>query len=274
MSRNSRLVTMVFVLALLLVAVPALANASLVDTIQERGKLIVGIQTSAPPASMVNEKGEIVGFEADLAKMIADSMGVGLEFRQLTDATRIPMIQQGSVDIVIATMTHSRERDKVVDFSISYFWTGQRVLVPADSNISSIEDLAGKRIGTARGSTSEQNIMAAQPAAKILTYDDAATAFVSLQRGAVDAISTNESMLLSLRADSRNPADWKVVGPYFSAEPFGIAMRENDSRLRDAVNFALIEAWETGEFEEIYNRWYGPGTKYELPLNFEIEIWP
>lgn len=275
MLRSSRLSITALVIAVLLVsAVPAFANASLVDTIQNRGKLIVGIQTSAPPASMVNERGEIVGFEADLAKMIAGKMGVAVEFRQLTDATRIPIIQQGSVDIVIATMTHSRERDKVVDFSVTYFVTGQRVMVPVDSNIESIADLAGKRIGTARGSTSEQNILRVQPDAKILTYDDSATSFVALQRGAVDAISTDESMLLSLRADAKDPSAWKVVGSYFSTEPFGIAMRENDSKLRDTINFALMEAWETGEFEEIYNVWYGPGTKYELPLSFEIELWP
>ena len=273
MFRQRRMILIALVM-LMICALPGLASASLLDTIQQRGKLIVGIQTSAPPASMVNDRGEIVGFEVDLAKMIARKLGVAVEFKQLTDATRIPMIQQGAVDIVIATMTHTRERDKVVDFSITYFVTGQRILVPVDSTIETIEDLAGKRVGTARGSTSEQNILAAQPNAIILTYDDAATAFVALQRGAVDAISTDESMLLSLRADARNPQDWKVVGPYFSTEPFGIAMPQNESPLRDAVNFALMEAWESGEFQEIYNTRYGPGTKYELPLSFEIENWP
>ena len=262
MFRQRRMILIALVM-LMICALPGLASASLLDTIQQRGKLIVGIQTSAPPASMVNERGEIVGFEVD-CQMIARKLGVAVEFKQLTDATRIPMIQQGAVDIVIATMTHTRERDKVVDFSITYFVTGQRILVPVDSTIETIEDLAGKRVGTARGSTSEQNILAAQPNAIILTYDDAATAFVALQRGAVDAISTDESMLLSLRADARNPQDWKVVGPYFSTEPFGIAMPQNESPLRDAVNFALMEAWESGEFQGSTTP-VRPGTKYELP---------
>lgn len=261
----------VFALAL---SLPALANDSLLDTIQRKGKMIVGIQTSAPPASMVNAKGQVEGFEVDVAKAIGRRLGVSVEFKQLTDATRIPSVQQGATDIVIATMTHTRERDKVVDFSITYFVTGQRILVPSGSPIKTIDDLAGKKVGTARGSTSEQNIREAQPKARILSYDDSATAFVALQRGAVDAISTDESVLLSLKANAKNPSAWQVVGPYFSYEPFGIAMRQDDSKLRDAINSALMEMWESGEFEHIYNRWYGPETKYELPLNFRMELWP
>ncbi|NLH88664.1 MAG: transporter substrate-binding domain-containing protein, partial [Firmicutes bacterium] len=101
----------VFALAL---SLPALANDSLLDTIQRKGKMIVGIQTSAPPASMVNAKGQVEGFEVDVAKAIGRRLGVSVEFKQLTDATRIPSVQQGATDIVIATMTHTRERDKVV----------------------------------------------------------------------------------------------------------------------------------------------------------------
>jgi len=249
-------------------------NASLLDSIREKGKIVVGIQTSAPPAAMVNESGQVVGFEVDLAKAIADKLGVKIEYKQLTDATRIPAIQQGSADIVIATMTHTRDRDKVVDFSITYFVTGQRILVPKDSPISSVADLAGKRVGTSRGSTSEQNIMRAQPKVKLLAFDDTTTAFVALQQGAVDAITTDESLLLSIKAGSKDPSAWKVVGPYFSTEPFGIAMRQNDSPLRHFVNVSLMELWDSGQFKSIYDKWYGPGTKYELPLNFKMETWP
>lgn len=270
------LLTVAICLTLLMVGFStfASASASLLDTIKHRGKIIVGVQTSAPPASMVNEKGEIVGFEVDLAKAIAEKLGVKVEFKQLTDATRIPSILQGSTDIVIATMTHTRERDKVVDFSITYFVTGQRILVPKNSHIKGITDLAGKKVGVPRGSTSEQNVARKQPKARILAFDDIPTAFLALQQGAVDAISSDESVLLSTKANAKDPNAWKVVGEYFSSEPFGIAMRENDSKLRDFINNALIELWQSGEFKKIYDKWYGPGTKYELPLNFEMEVWP
>ena len=244
------------------------------DAIKKRGKLIVGLQPAAPPASMINAKGELEGFEVDLAKALADALGVGLEMKQTSDAIRIPSLLQGAVDLEIATMTHTRERDKQIDFSITYFVTGQRVMVRKGSPIKSVKDLSGKKVGTAKGSTSEQNLMKANPKARLVTFDDVSTAFLALQNKTVDAITTDESLLLSLKAGAANPGDYEVVGEYFSKEPFGIGMRQGAADLRDFVNSTLMKLWETGKFKEIYNTWYGPKSKYALPLNFEMEIWP
>ncbi len=244
------------------------------DAIKKRGKLIVGVQPAAPPASMINAQGELEGFEVDLAKALAAELGVGLELKQTSDAIRIPSLLQGSVDLEVATLTHTRERDKQIDFSITYFMTGQRIMVRKGSPIKSVRDLTGKKVGTAKGSTSEQNLMRANPKARLVTFDDVSTAFLALKNKTVDAITTDESLLLSLKAGAEKPNDYEVVGEYFSKEPFGIGMRQGASDLRDFVNFTLMKLWETGKFKEIYNKWYGPNTKYALPLSFEMEVWP
>lgn len=272
-----RLSVFLVVLLAVLVSLGMVATvfaADELDVIKKRGRLIVGVQPAAPPASMINVKGELEGFEVDLAKTLANELGVELEMKQTSDAIRIPSLLQGSVDLEIATLTHTRERDKQIDFSITYFITGQRIMVRKGSPIKSVKDLSGKKVGTAKGSTSEQNLLKANPKARMVTFDDTSTAFLALKNKTVDAITTDESLLLSLKAGAEKPGDYEVVGEYFSKEPFGIGIRQGASELRDFVNRTLMKLWETGKFKQLYDKWYGPNTKYALPLNYEMEIWP
>src|SRR5262249_53735090 len=101
----------------------------------------------------------------------------------------IPLLQQGRIDLIAATLTHYRERDKVIDFSIGYFWTGQKLMVKKDSNIKSLADLAGKRAGTTVGALSLQNLIRAQPKATGQTFEGYPEAFLARQRGLIEALS-------------------------------------------------------------------------------------
>ena len=249
--------------------------AGKLEDIKKKGVLVAGVKDSQPPFGYVDESSrEIVGFEIDLMKLLADKLGVKLETKPVTSSTRIPMLTQGDIDIVAATMTHSRERDKTIDFSVTYFLSQQKLLVKKDSGITSIKQLAGKKIGSAKGSTSEQNAKRAQPEAAVISYETYPEAFLALKQGKVEAVTTDDAILLGLRNKDDNPGDYALVGETISAEPYGLGLAPNDSAFRHAVNVALMEMWTSGEYQKIYDKWFGKDTKFYIPLTFSMELWP
>ncbi|WP_243362139.1 ABC transporter substrate-binding protein [Fundidesulfovibrio terrae] len=261
------------ILVLAMCVSPAFAGK--LDDIKKKGVLVAGVKDSQPPFGYVDEQSkQIVGFEIDLMNALATKLGVKLEIKPVTSSTRIPMLTQGDIDIVAATMTHSRERDKTIDYSITYFLSQQKLLVKKSSGLTSIKDFAGKKIGSAKGSTSEQNAKKAQPAATIVSFETYPEAFLALKQGKVDAVTTDDAILLGIKNKDDKPEDYDLVGEAISAEPYGLGMVENDSKFRDAVNFALMEMWTTGEYQKIYDKWFGKDTKFYIPLTWTMELWP
>uniref|UniRef100_I2PWL1 Periplasmic component of amino acid ABC-type transporter/signal transduction system n=1 Tax=Desulfovibrio sp. U5L TaxID=596152 RepID=I2PWL1_9BACT len=260
---------------LLTLALAATALAGKLEDIKSRGTLVAGVKDSQPPFGYVDEKSnQIVGFEIDLMEALAKRLGVKLELKPVTSSTRIPMLTQGAVDIVAATMTHQKGREDQVDFSITYFMTGQKLLVKKDGGIKSVADLAGKKVASVKGSTSEQNVKKAQPDSTVLSFETYPEAFLALKQGKVQAMSTDESILVGIKNSDDNPEAWDIVGDYISPEPYGFGVPENDSKFRDFVNLALMNMWETGEYQKIYEKWFGKGKKDYLPLTWKMELWP
>ncbi len=270
-----RLTQRLTVFALVLTLVLSLGSAAFAENTLEKvkanGVLVAGVKFDAPPFGYVDESGSVVGFDIDVTKYIADFIGVDVEMKQVTSKTRIPMLQEGTVDMLVATMTHNKQREEAIDFSITYFFTGQKLLVKEGSNIESAADLAGKTVSTIQGSTSELNIKRAQPAARVLTFQEYPQAFLALRQGKAQAMTTDASILAGFAGQYPG---FKIVGPNIAPEPYGIGVREFDSDFRDAVNLAIMDMWETGYYQEVYEKWFGPDTKYPIPLGGEVEIWP
>ena len=265
--------------ALALVAGPALAQAPAGNTLEDvkkRGVVRVGVRQDVPGFGIVDDKGEIVGFDIDLAKEIGNRLGVKVELSPVTAATRIPLLQQGRIDMIVATLTHYRERDKVIDFTIGYFWTGQKLMVKKGSTIQSAADLAGKRVGTTAGALALKNLAAVQPKAIGQTFEGYPEAFLAMQRGLIDAVAADIIILAGLRASSPKPDDYVIVGDSLGGGDYAIGVRENDSRWRDALNFTLQDIWKDGTWDKIYDKWIGPGTKLNLKkdeIGFKMELW-
>lgn len=251
------------------------ASAGKLEDIKQRGTLVVGVKDSQPPFGYVDENTkQIVGFEPDLCAAIAARLGVKLETKPVTSATRIPMLEQGAIDLIAATMTHKIEREEKIDFSITYFPAAQKLLVKKDSGIKSVADLAGKKVGSAKGSTSEQNVKKAQPACDVVSFETYPEAFLAMKQGKVVAVTTDAPILLGIRNSDENPDNFAIVGEDIAAEPYGIGVPENDSDFRDAVNIALMELWKSGEYQKLYDKWFGEKTKFYIPLTWKMEIWP
>jgi len=264
---------LVALMLLTLAAAPAFAGK--LEDIKAKGVFTAGVKDSQQPFGFVDEKTkQIVGFEIDLMQYLADKLGVKLAVKPVTSSTRIGMLTQGDVDIVAATMTHKKDREGQVDFSITYFMTGQRLLVKKGGPVKSVKDLAGKKVGSVKGSTSEQNVKKAEPATTVISFETYPEAFLALKQGKVEAVTTDEAILVGIKYSDDKPDAWDIVGDYISPEPYGLGVIENDSKFRDFVNLTLMEMWEKGDYKKIYEKWFGKDTKNYIPLTWTMELWP
>jgi polar amino acid transport system substrate-binding protein len=245
------------------------------ERVKERGRLIAGVTSSAPPFGFVDHvTKDIVGFEVDICRFIADTLGVDLELRPITPDTRIPAIVQGTVDLVAARLAHRFSLEEEIDFSIAYFMDGPRLLVPASKPIGTVEELAGRKIAVVKGSPAEESLPARLPKAVILAFEGYAQALEALEKGRVDALCSDVTILLGLRNSATAPDDLLVAGELMTRQPLAIGIVENDSRFRDTVNLALARMAGSGEYDRIYSKWFGPQTRHHLPRDWEIDVWP
>jgi ABC-type amino acid transport substrate-binding protein len=254
---------------------PALAQAppasqGTLERINQSGTLTIGTRTGSPPFAYVNAKNEWVGFSIDLVEelvkpAIEKKLGktIKVEKKESTPPTRIPLLTSNAVDLIAGTMTDTRTRRDSVDFSITFFVTGAQFLVKKGSKIRGIKDIDGKRIAAQQGSTNARIIREKAPKAQLREFPDQPAAFQALLQGQVDAYTNDGIQLAGLKAKAANPAQWEIVGDFFSYEPYGMAMRKNDADFRNVVNNGLMDGIESGKYFEIYDKWFGP--KGELP---------
>lgn len=259
------------ILALVAALFTSIASAAdTLATVKQRGTLVCGVKDSLPPFGYVDPNSrQIVGYDIDFCKAIADRLGVRTELKPVTSAARIPQLKEGNVDIIAATMTKTPERTKEIDFSHTYFFTGQKFLVKKNT-VRTLKDMAGKKIGTAKGSTSEQNAKKAIPDATILSFDDYPQAFLALNQGKVVAVTTDEAILAGIRAKASKPDVYEILDDRISDEPYGLGLRKGDTAFLNEVNRTLLEMERSGEAKRIFDKWFGPQSEAPLKRTFTI----
>ncbi len=249
------------------------AAESTLEKINRTGVFTVGTRTASPPFGFINKQNEWVGFSIDLAKLVHKNIekklnkSIKFELKETTPATRIPLLSSGAVDLIAGTMTDTRPRRDSVDFSLTFFVTGAQFLVKEGSPIHGIQDIAGKRVSAQQGSTNERALRERAPQAQLVLFPDQAAAFTALVQGRVDAYTNDGIQLYGLKYKAPNPNEWKVVGDFYTYEPYGMAMRKNDSDFRAVVNNTLMEAIEGGEYFKLYDKWFGPKSETPYPLS-------
>ncbi|WP_125702720.1 transporter substrate-binding domain-containing protein [Lacticaseibacillus daqingensis] len=231
----------------------ALAHAKEVNTI------VWGVKADTRLFGLMNVKtGKIQGFDVDMARALTKQiLGPSAEATlvQVTSDTRVPMLKGGNLDTVIATMTVTPERQKVLDFSDPYFNAGQSLLVKKGSPIKTVADLkAGTKVIGVQGSNSVDNVQKAAPKTTVLQLSDYAQAFTALKSGQGDALTTDNGILYGM---SKQDPNYVVVGGTFTKEPYGIAMNKGQTALRLAINQALKELKASGAYTRLVNKWFG-----------------
>lgn len=243
--------------------------------VKRTGKLVAGVSGDLPLFGFRRAGvDEPEGFEVDIVRALAEDMGVDLELVVLLPSERLSAAASGRVDLVAAGLAHTFQREEAVDFSLPTFMDGQKLLVHKASGIKGLADLPGRAAAAAKGAGDATRLKEAVPGAEVRAYDDYIKAFLALKRGEAQALTADATVLLKLRAADVDPKLWEIAGPFLSRKPYAIALPEDQSDLRDAVNRALARLWISGDYRRIYEKWFGPDTGYSLPLNFEMQVWP
>lgn len=236
---------------------PKFELASYMYAVQTKGKLRIATQEDNPPFSVKDPATNTwKGFDVDFAKEVAKGifganadLGAVIEWVPVTSATRIPVLQENKADVVIKTFTINEDRKKQIDFSTTYFFTGQRVLVKKDSTVTDIKGLSGKTVCSQTGSTSEKNMTAANKDIRPLLLDSYPACLLALQQGQADAVTTDETILFGLV--TRDP-NTKIVGPYFSTEPYGIGIAKDRQGMDVFLNSLIAKMIEDGRWANLY----------------------
>jgi polar amino acid transport system substrate-binding protein len=227
-----------------------------VEAIRRRGRLIVGVDQSTNLFSFRDPvSGELQGFDVDIAREVARDL-VGdpekVEFRLLTSPERISALQEGTVDIVVQTMTITCARAEQIAFSTVYLEASQRLLVPKDSPVQGPADLLDKRVCSQVDTTSVATVARVAPAADLLVVQNWDDCLVALQQGQADVVSTDDSILAGMAVQDPN---LHIVGPSLEAEPYGIGVNKSQDDLVRAVNASLERIRRDGTWLSLYRKW-------------------
>lgn len=273
------------VLASFLVALPALAAEELTGTlkkVKETGSITLGHRESSIPFSYYDDKQQVVGYSHELMMKVVDAIkkelnmpNLQVRLNSVTSQNRIPLVQNGTVDLECGSTTHNTERAKQVAFSNTIFIIGTRLQTKKDSGIKDFSDLAGKTVVTTAGTTSERLIRKLNEEKKmnmnIISAKDHGESFLTLETGRAVAFMMDDALLYGEMAKARKPGDWIVTGTPQSFEAYGCMMRKDDPQFKKVVDDTLAQVMKSSEAKKIYEKWFmSPIPPKGLNLNFPM----
>ncbi len=238
------------------------ADTSL-ELIQGKGELVLGLDDSFPPMGY-NDNGEIVGFDIDVAREVCAILGVELKLQPIDWNSKEMELNTGNIDCIWNGMSVSPDREEAMSLSIPYLDNHMALVVLPDSGISTVEDMAGKKLAVQTGSTAEEALDAPEGAdlkaavAEVNGFADNLTALMDLETGASDAVLIDDVVANYLIATSGK--NMVVLNDFLYAENYAIGFRKGDAALTEAVNDALRQLKESGKLAEIATKWFGSDT--------------
>jgi len=234
------------------------------DKIKASGQISLGVRDSSA-LSYTLGNGKYAGFHTEMAERIVDDLSkqVGkplkIVYTPITSANRIPLVQNGTVDLECGSTTNSAARAKEAAFAVTTYVEEVRIAVKANSGIKNIEDLNGKTVATTTGTTSVQHLRKNERAHnidfKVVNGKDHADSFLMLESGRADAFVMDGSILAANISHAKNPADFKIVGPALSVEPIACMMRKDDPGFKSAVDNSIKRQIADGSLAKLYDKW-------------------
>ncbi|MBA2676059.1 MAG: transporter substrate-binding domain-containing protein [Ramlibacter sp.] len=254
-------------LALLAAASSAALADDTLQKVAQGGKLSIGYRESSIPFSYVGGPGKPMGFGMDVSNAIVAEIKrtvnkpvLEVEYVAITSANRIPLMVNGTVDFECGSTTNNSVRQKDVAFAINYYYTGTRLLAKKSSGIRNYADLAGKTISSTSGTTNVQVLRKYDRDKNLnmqLVYGkDHAESFLLVESGRALAFGMDDILLYGLKAASKNPAEWEVVGDALQVEPYACMLRKDDPKFKALVDGVIARMMKSGEFEKLYTKWF------------------
>lgn len=261
------------------------AHAQLTGTLQkikDSGAITLSYRESSVPFSYLDAQQKPVGYAVDLCAKVVDAVKAELKmpnlqvnYQPVTSQNRIPLLQNGTIDLECGSTTNSVARQQQVAFSVAYFITSVRMGVRKDAGIKDIGDLDGKPVVTTTGTTSDQLIKQNEKGKTIdvknIYGKDHADSFLMVESGRAAAFVMDDILLAGLIASSKNPAAFDIVGPSLRDEPYGAMIRKDDTAFKALVDKTLVGLMKSGEAEKLYKKWFmNPIPPRNVNLNFPM----
>ena len=270
MKHSSHTLALLLVLSLVVPGSDLLAQNSegTLEKIARTGEFLIGYRTDSSPLSYENSKGEPSGYSVDLCRRIAAGVkahfgdeDIETKFVRISSDERISAVVNGKIDIECGSTTITLSRQERVDFSLPTFVTGATVLSLASSGIQSMSDLSGKKIGVVKDTTThatlESHLKENLIDAEVVILADRTEGMTYLNRGGVDALASDQIVLIGQIIEALNPKQYSLMNDIFSYEPYGFVVRRNDADFRLVVNRALSQIYRSGQHIDIFYKWIG-----------------
>ena len=276
--RISALMAAVFVT----VAASGAQAADTLGKIAESGKITLSYRESSVPFSYLDGPNKPIGFSVDLSNAVVEAVkkklnkpNLQVALMPVTSQNRIPLIQNGTVDLECGSTTNNTARGKDVSFAVNHFYTGTRLLVKKSSKIKDYADLAKKPVASTTGTTNAL-VMRKYNTEKNLDMDivlakDHADAFLLVESDRAVAFAMDDILLFGLIANAKNPAEFEVVGESLQVEPYACMLPKDDAAFKKLVDDTIAGLMKSGEFEKMYTRWFlQPIPPKGMPLNLPM----
>lgn len=275
--------TLALSLSLAIGAAQAEELSGTLKKVADNGTITLGYRDASVPFSYLGDNsGRPMGYSVDLAGKVVERLKATLgkpelrvKYNLVTSQTRIPLVQNGTVDIECGSTTNNEERQKQVDFSVGIFEVGTRLLSKKTANIKDFDDLKGKNVVTTAGTTSERLLKAMNADKKmgmnIISAKDHGESFMMLESGRAVAFMMDDALLYGEMAKAKKPDDWVVGGTPQSFEIYGCMVRKGDAAFKKVVDKAITDTYASGEVNKIYDKWFTqPIPPKGLNLNFPM----
>ncbi len=248
----------------------AAPQESTIDRIKRTGVFNLGVRDADPPYGFL-QNNKHVGFSTEIAERVHERIekelksSVKINYVSVTSRTRIPLLLNGTIDMEAGATVITKDRVKVVDFSIPFFLTASNLIVPADSPIKSLADLSGKRMGGPRGGLQEmlftkklqaQNVF--RSPVRFIGFENPSEGFTALQGGSVDAYINDGPIVYGLLKSTSDPSKWRVFDPNVDASPQAFPIRQFSSSLATLINLTIVDQCESGRWQELYQKYFVP----------------
>jgi ABC-type amino acid transport substrate-binding protein len=260
---------------------------STLDKIKANGSISVAYRESSIPFSYLGDNAQPTGFGWEICGRIVEQVkkatgraDLKVEPQAVTSQNRIPLMQNGTIDIECGSTTNNSDRARQVAFAVNYFYTGTRLLVKTGSPVKTVADLKGRKVVSTTGTTNLQVLRKLNTERnlgfELLNAKDHAESLLMVQTDRADAFGMDDILLYGLRASARNPAELDVVGEAIQVEPYAIMLRKDDTAFKKLVDDTLASLMKSGEFEALYRKWFlspipPKGINLNAPMSKELQ---
>lgn len=253
--------------------------------IQDTGQITLATRGASVPFNYLDDNNKQAGFAWELALKVANKAkqavgrsDVNIRNMEVTPQTRIPLVANQTVDLECSSTTHNLERENQVNFSVTYFIVGARILTRADSAISDWKGLSGKNVVVGAGTTNERMLRQLNEREKlninIIMAPDINEGSMSVESGRAEAFVADETGLFSSAARARNPARWKVVGEPMDREAYGCMLRKGDVQFKKLVDDVLVNMMKSGEMNSLYEKYFTKPLNVRNGFNMQMPMQP